>query len=269
MISRGRIHTSNEHIKEFIKILDNIKPSRHSYEVFNDWLVMAAASLYSWKKDKTIEEEYLKIAQNYTSEELSKHCELLAITVSALENTEQDFLGEVFTVAELTNSRNGQFFTPYHVSRMMAEMMMEEQDFSQNRICKINDPCCGAGGMLIAGAMVMKNRGVDYQRNALFIGQDIDARCARMTFIQLSLLGMSALVVCGNTLTMKIYWQRETMNYHLSDMDFRLRAEKMLDVIKDMEGPVPEERRQLPEQTVPAYKMEITSPKEYVQGELF
>jgi type I restriction-modification system DNA methylase subunit len=267
MISRGRIHTSNEHTKEYIKILNNIKPSRHSYEVFNDWLVMAAASLYSWKKDKTIEEEYLKIAQNYTPEELSKHCELLAITVSALENTEQDFLGEVFTVAELTNSRNGQFFTPYHISHMMAEVAIEDKGLPENRVCKINDPCCGAGGMLIAGAMVMKNRGFNYQQNALFIGQDIDARCARMAFIQLSLLAVPAVIICGDTLAMTCYWQRETIGYHLSGMDFRLRAEKMLEFIKNMDtsGQVP----------ILAGPIEIKpepktiKKKELVQGELF
>jgi type I restriction-modification system DNA methylase subunit len=227
----------NQQTKDFIKILEHLQPSKHHYEVFGDWLIMIAASLYSYKKDAAIEEEYLTVAKNYTKDELEKHGQLLAITVEALENTEQDFLGEVFTVAELTNSRSGQFFTPYSVSYMIAEMAMGEKDFPQNRVCKINDPCCGAGGMLIAGAMVMKKRGFNYQQNALFIGQDIDARCARMAFIQLSLLEMPAIIMCGNTITMETYWQRETIGYHLSGMDFRLRTEKILEYMRDMENP--------------------------------
>jgi type I restriction-modification system DNA methylase subunit len=259
----------NQHIKDFIKILERLKPSKHNYEVFNDWLIMTAAALYSWKKDAVVEEEYLMAARNYTQGELENHSQLLAITVEALENMEQDFLGEVFTGAELTNSRNGQFFTPYHISCMMAEIAMEEKEFPRNRVCRISDPCCGAGGMLVASTMVMKNRGFNYQHDALFIGQDIDPRCARMAFIQLSLLGLPAIIVCGDTITMKTYWQRETIGYHLSDMDFRLRAEKMLDVVKNMEIPVSEENRQLSEQTRPVHEIEITSSKEYIQGELF
>jgi type I restriction-modification system DNA methylase subunit len=257
----------NQQAKDFIKILEHLKPSRHHYEVFGDLLVMAAASLYAYKKDSATEEECLTVAKNYTKEELEKHARLLAITVEALENAEQDFLGEVFTVAEITNSRNGQFFTPYSVSLAMAEMMMEEKDFPQDRVCRINDPCCGAGGMLIAGAMVMKKRGFNYQQNALFIGQDIDARCARMAFIQLSLLGIPAIIMCGNTITMETYWCRETIGYHLSGMDFRLSAEKTLEIIRDMENP-----EQIPE---PAKSIEIKSElnniskKRLVQGELF
>lgn len=260
--------------KEFIDILTRLKPSKHNYKVFSDWLIMTSAALYSWKRDKSIEEEYLEASKNYTPKELEKHSQLLAITVEALENIDTelyrgDFLGEVFTFGELANSRNGQFFTPYHVSYMMAEMSMGEAEFQKGRVCKTSDPCCGAGGMLIAGAMVMKKRGFDYQHDALFVGRDIDHRCARMAFIQLSLLGMPALITCGNTITMETYWQRETIGYHLADMDFRLRAEKILDFVKDMNIPEPEESRKIPEQKEPVREIEIAFPQGYVQGELF
>jgi len=188
----------------------------------------------------------------------------LDITAEALEKREQDFLGEVFTFAELSNERNGQFFTPYNISKMMAEMLIGENGFPQNRVCKINDPTCGAGGMLIAGAMVLKERGFNYQRDALYIGQDIDARCARMAFIQLSLLGVPAVIHCMNTLTMKSFWFRETIGYHIAGMDSRLRAEALLVKIRELEqsGPPQLEDEKHPE--------EINLPKrELVQGELF
>jgi type I restriction-modification system DNA methylase subunit len=123
------------HVKDFIKILEHLKPSRHNYEVFNDWLIMAASSLYSWKKNTVVEEEYLTVARNYTQKELEKHSQLLAITMEAMEDTEQDFLGEVFTESELTNSRNGQFFTPYNISHMMAEISISEKELPKNRVC--------------------------------------------------------------------------------------------------------------------------------------
>jgi len=253
----------DQHGKEFIKLLEHLKPSKHSYEVFSDWLVLASATLYAWKKDEGVESQYAEVAKQYTKDEIEKHAHLLAITVDALEEREQDFLGEVFTFGEFTNDRNGQFFTPYNISKMMADMIIGEREFPEHRVCRINDPTCGAGGMLIAGAMVMKERGFNYQQNALFIGQDIDARCARMAFIQLSLLGVPAVIYCMNTLTMQTYWHRETIGYHMAGMETRLRAEELLNKIREIErsAPVQIEEEKLSEIKLPQ--------RELVQGELF
>jgi len=253
----------DQHGKDFVKILENLCPSRHSYEIFSDWLVMASASLYSWKKDESVEKQYAEIASRYKKEEIEKLAQLLDITGEALEKKEQDFLGEVFTFAELTNERNGQFFTPYNISKMMAEMLIGENGFPKHRVCRINDPTCGAGGMLIAAAMVMKDRDFNYQQNAFFVGQDIDQRCARMAFIQLTLLGAPAVIYCMNTLTMQEYWHRETIGYHISGMDFRLRAEEAIEKARKIEcsEPIEIEEKQ---------PVEIKLPRrELAQGKLF
>jgi len=248
--------------KDFIKILEHLRPSKHAYEVFSDWLVMASATLYSWKKDKEVENQYMEIARQYTKEELEKHGKLLDITVEALEREEQDFLGEVFTFAELSNERNGQYFTPYHISRMSADMIIGDS-FPKGRICWINDPTCGAGGMLVAAASVMKERGFNYQQDALFIGQDIDARCARMAYIQLSLIGAPAIIYCMNTLSMQEYWHRETIGYYIADMDFRLKWENVIRKLKEIE-------QGNPEQIEESKPVDIKLPsRELTQGELF
>jgi type I restriction-modification system DNA methylase subunit len=264
----------NKYAKDFIKILKNISPAKHEHEVFSDWLILASAALYSWKRDKSVEEEYLEVSKNYTPGKLEKHAHLLYITVEALEDSGtdgSDFLGEVFTVGELANSSRGQFFTPYHISRMMAEMSIGKSELPKGRVCKISDPCCGAGGMLIAGAMVMKNRGFDYQRDALFFGKDIDHRCARMAFIQLSLIGAPAVIVCGDSLLMTCYWQRETIGYHMSGMDHRLRIETLLEGVQKLEPAVPVLETTVP--ALPAQKelaaINFHPSREYIQGELF
>jgi len=256
----------NRHGNEFMKILKHLKPSKHTYEVFSDWLVMAAATLYSWKKDERVESEYMEIAKQYTNEELEKHAQLIAITVNALEEKEQDFLGEVFTFAELTNSRTGQFFTPYCVSYMSAQMIIGENEFPKNRVCRINDPTCGSGGMLVAGIQVMKERGFNFQNDALFIGQDIDSRCARMAYIQLSLLGVPAVIYCMNTLTLQTFWYRETIGYHISGMDFRLRAEDLIDKTKNI---IREDIEIEPEPEQKQIEIKLSPSLNYVQGELF
>jgi hypothetical protein len=118
--------------------------------------------------------------------------------------------------------------------------------------------------MLIAGAQAMKGKGLNPQQDALFVGQDIDARCARMTFIQLSLLGIPAVIICGDSLAFKTYWQRETIGCYIAGMEFRLRAERMLKIIKELECVAPDQAQ---EEKQP---VEINLPRrELVQAELF
>jgi type I restriction-modification system DNA methylase subunit len=252
-----------DYSKTFIAKLNGISHSRNSYETFNDFIYLASASLYSWKKDDQVEKEYMDIAKNYSVDELSKMSELLYILIGAFEKSEHgDFLGKVFMNLEYADKRNGQYFTPYHVSYLAAKMIIQEKEFPENRLCKISDPCCGSGGMLIAGAKIMEKRGFNYQHDALFIGQDIDHRCARMAFIQLSLLGIPAIIICGNTLTSACYWKRETIGYHIAGMDFRLHWEDALNKIKELETATENQK---------PVEIKLTTPfrKEHIQGELF
>jgi len=208
--------------QEFIKTLESINYSKDTHEVFSDWLIIAAASLYAWKKDQNVEKEYAETAKRYSKEELDKHAKLLVITINALEEREQDFLGDIFISADLTNTKKAQIFTPYHIAELMAEASIGSTELPKNKICKVCDPCCGSGVMLIASAMVMQKHGFNYQKNAVFFGTDIDARCARMTFIQLSLLGVPAIITCGDTITNEVFWKRETIGFYLAGMNWRL-----------------------------------------------
>jgi hypothetical protein len=47
----------------------------------------------------------------------------------------------------------------------------------------------------------------------------------------INLLAVPALIICGNTLTSEIFWQRETIGYHISNMDYRLNIEKAIDLL--------------------------------------
>ena len=53
----------------------------------------------------------------------------------------------------------------------------------------------------------MQHHGFDYRHNTFFVAQDIDIRCVWMAYIQLSLYGIPAMVIHGNTLTME-EWDR-------------------------------------------------------------
>ena len=129
--------------------------------------------------------------------------EMLGIITMALEeNPEQDFLGSMFMRLELGSHWKGQFFTPYSVCKAMAEINAPdlEETIKAKGWVSVNDPACGAGATLIAMANTMKNHNVNYQKQALFIAQDIDHVVGMMCYIQLSLLGCAGYVVIADTI---------------------------------------------------------------------
>ena len=129
---------------------------------------------------------------------------MFAITTMQLdENPEQDFLGSLFMKLNLGNHWKGQFFTPYSVCKCMAEInaVGVEDKVWDNGYASVNDCACGAGATLIAMANTLKEHGVNYQQNTVFVAQDVDRTAALMCYIQLSLLGCPGYVIVGNTLT--------------------------------------------------------------------
>lgn len=75
------------------------------------------------------------------------------------------------------------------------------KEIEEKGYVSVNDPCVGAGAMLIAVAQAFRERKVNYQTSVLFIGQDVDPVVAKMAYIQISLLGCPGYITVGNSLT--------------------------------------------------------------------
>jgi type I restriction-modification system DNA methylase subunit len=215
------IKKQNDYEREFLRKLETIDRSRDPLVVFRDWLVASSASLYCWKRDASVENEYFEAARLYSKKQLLIMSELLDIVINALDKTESDFLGNIFMEIKTSNRRNGQFFTPNNVSDLIAEINIGEIE-DPERIITISDPCCGSGSMLMAVAKTLKNRNHNFQKNAFFVAKDIDSDCCYMSFIQFSILGMPAHVICGNSITESVTWQRKTFFYYFNDIGERL-----------------------------------------------
>ena len=63
------------------------------------------------------------------------------------------------------------------------------------------EPCIGSGGMILGAAKAMANQKLNYQTQMLVTGIDIDIKCVQMAYLQLSLLGIPAVIIHGNSLT--------------------------------------------------------------------
>ena len=198
--------------KEFLTTFKQIASAGYrSFEVWNDFVVMAACAL-SNPVDKTHFEErekrYLKIIRKYRKNEQALFPELLAHTVMALEaNPEQDFLGSMYMELDLGSKRLQQIFPPYHICQFMAAITVENvaEQVNEHGYISINDPCCGGGATLIAGVnearKQLEKADLNYQNHVLVVAQDIDECVALMCYIQLSLLGVAGYVKVGDSLT--------------------------------------------------------------------
>lgn len=216
--------------KEFLRVFNLLTSRRRSWDVWRDFIVMYACAMSNSVDNGHYDERealYLRLINKYNKQEQPLFSELAAHTVMALEeNPEQDFLGSIFMSLNLGNQHNGQFFTPYHVCELMAEITMQDVVIrvEKDGLITINDPCCGAGATLIAGINVAKNRlekvGLNYQNHVFVVAQDIDQTVALMCYIQLSLLGVAGYVKVGNSLTDPITKNDSKENYWFTPIYF-------------------------------------------------
>ena len=74
-----------------------------------------------------------------------------------------DYLGEIFIQCNMSNKSAGQFFTPYHVSKLCAKLAIGTPNKADGKILTLNEPCCGSGGMVLDAMNVLKNDfGINY-----------------------------------------------------------------------------------------------------------
>lgn len=216
--------------KEFLKVFNRLINSYQYWDVWRDFIVIYACAI-SNPMDKQHynerEELYLQTIKKYNKQEQPLFSELAAYTVMALEeNPEQDFLGSIYMSLNLGNKNNGQYFTPYNVCELMAEITMRDSVLKCEKegYITINDPCCGAGAILIAGIHAAKKQlekaGYNYQHHILVAAQDIDLTAALMCYIQLSLLGVAGYIKVGNSLIDPIIENDSKENYWFTPMYF-------------------------------------------------
>lgn len=180
---------------------------RYNYHtIFRDWVELMALSIQNscclihnkiWE-DR--EQQYKNIMQKYTLEERMEFPEMLAMLVDEFtDGNISDILGEIYMSQGSGNGRLGQFFTPFHSSLLNAALVIPENVNPENPLV-INEPSAGGGGMIIAVVKILLDSGINPQQCMDVVAQDLDWQGVYMTYVQLSLLGIKATVVQGDTL---------------------------------------------------------------------
>jgi len=223
----GVIVKNKSHIKNFIHILQELAYMKSQYDIFSDFLTLStcayANTIY---RSEEIEAEYMKTTKKYSKDELEKFTKLLSITVLALQEQAQDFMGEVFMSCDMGSSHSGQFFTPYHISAFMAKINLGNigATIKEKGFFSMLEPTCGSGGMVVAAYDEVRNSKYDHREVMFVQAQDIDYTCFLMAYLQLSILEIPARVIWGDSLAnttnkvlytpaYAIYGWEEKLNY--------------------------------------------------------
>ncbi|WP_039031250.1 N-6 DNA methylase [Leclercia adecarboxylata] len=222
--------------KQFISIFNQTARHLHRWDVFSDFVRLAASEL-DIARVRTPEniEQSGKICARYDADDIRNFHELFNLMVNALEAKFHDFIGSIFMELELGSGGMGQYFTPYSVQSMMARMLIPgiQEKIAREGIATISDPACGSAGMIIAYAECLLEADVNPSAHLFASCIDIDPIAADMAFIQLSLLGIAAEVVTGNTLTMQFNRVRYTPVYYLNNFEERLNSQRRIKAMMD------------------------------------
>lgn len=199
--------------KDFTKVMGELDRSKHQDEVFRDFCELSycalakVASPFEDQRDK-LEKQYMEVVGRYRNkDDIRRMSELLRMAVCAIIQGGCDFLGEVAGEMGVLDARAGQFFTPYEVSRLMAEINLTgvEDIIKENGFVTVQEPAAGAGGMLMAVADKIESMGYDLETSLWFEATELSRSTYHMCYIQCAARGLAGRVVNGNSLSLETY----------------------------------------------------------------
>jgi hypothetical protein len=143
----------------------------------------------------TIEREHKKTASKYNADVIKLFSDMRDILETSMIGPPYvGYLGELSESLKL-----------YPKSLPMEDLDGDvESCFSEKGLLKVGDPCCGSGKRTIALINVLHRCGIVYADKIYMESWDVRHTCARMAYINLTLLGISARVLWGDLITGKI-----------------------------------------------------------------
>ncbi len=212
-----------------VELLREASSSRSTYDTFRDFCEMAACAISNsvdLRERTAREQRYMETIKRYEPREQKLFPEMLSALVEEMELGSADVLGSVFMEMELGNKATGQFFTPYHVCKVIAGVTLDDglkEVIAKNGFVTVNEPCSGGGAMVIAFAEEMRERGLNPQTQMHVTAQDMDPRSVHMTYVQLALLNIPCVVILGNTLALEEREHWYTPAHIINGWNFKLR----------------------------------------------
>ncbi len=213
--------------KAFLKVLGKLERRGVSRrEAFRDFLEMGYCALAQRTPFVTpdraaeLEARYMRAIKPYAEwKERYVFPELMSLAMRECAEPGGDYLGEIAGEGELLSPELGQFFTPYHVSLMMAKATLADcaSLVEEHGYFTMAELACGAGSMVLAAAQVVEEAGLELATSMLVMATDLSDQAFKMAYIQLSARGVAAEVVRGDTLSgevMESAWTLGAATFH-------------------------------------------------------
>ena len=199
-------------------IINKINELKYSYgvnEVFYDCLELLVMGLiydFTPTQARTINAlQIIKDIRKKYSEQDNNFINSLLDDIGAylvqFQDKPDDYLGELYMEIASNGTKKSlqQFFTPFHISEFMGQITSGTPDQNSNEVIVINDPCCGSGSLCLGKITALQRNGINPLKRVLIYANDIYLKCAYMTYIQLCIAGVPAVVQQKDTLLNKVY----------------------------------------------------------------
>lgn len=136
----------------------------------------------------------------------------------------EDLLGQAYIELGL-GGRDGQDFSPHCIGELAARLAthtaIDKSALPEQGYFDIMDPTCGGGVLSLATAEHLASQGFNPCRHLVIQANDAALRCVHMAYVQLSCYGIPAVVIHGDTLSLKEYSRWYTPAYLLGNWVWR------------------------------------------------
>lgn len=181
--------------KDFSGLYDRLSYTHGREDVFRDFLDVSLFML----SGGTYREDYDRLSISYKENEMEIFIQMLH-SVAIHSEGFNDVLGDVF-MEHISHGHHGQFFTPIHISDLMAVASGCE---TLRRGQSVYDPCCGSGRMLLSA--VKASTKSDISNRPFYYGSDIDLNCVKMAAVNLLMNTIPGEVAWMDALTLE-HWR--------------------------------------------------------------
>ena len=182
-------------------------------QVFCDFLAYCACELSNRTDPVHLAERKRhqeSIAKSYTSQELESFMntfrQLAAEIVKNVDLGEYtDLLGFVHQQLHPKSGPLKQDFTPPDIGKLMSRIALQGAELPEEGYFTCNEPTCGSGVLCLEFAENLLRQGYNPCEQLVIQASDLDSQCVHMTYLQLSLYGIPAVIIRGNAISLKEY----------------------------------------------------------------
>lgn len=212
--------------KSLMNMVEGISGRHRPRKVFTDFVELAAIRIsnsfdpvhFHMRRQRAQE-----VLKNYNNAEQVKMGDLLGALAELMPrltriNRLEDVLGRLFE--ELRLGQTGQDLTPDSVADLLSRLCIK-RGIAEKGYTILHESSAGSGVLILAAAMQVLEYGYNYCSQFVAFAVEKDIRCVHMAYFQLSMYGIPAVIVHGDTLALSEYSRWYTPMYLSGDWVWR------------------------------------------------